>query len=106
MTIDERLEELKSKHEMLSERHNALVLSIELMILESREETRKRDGLWKAHMETWKTHMEAWKEQNEAWALRFGQVASSLDQLVHVAELHQHRIDSHDERIDRLEGAA
>ena len=99
MTIDERLEELKSKHEMLSERHNALVLSIELMILESREETRKRSGLWKAHMETWKA-------QNEAWTLRFGQVASSLDQLVHVAELHQHRIKSHDERIDRLEGAA
>ena len=79
MTIDERLEKL-------TERHEALAQSIELMIHENRE-------------------------RDERWDKRFGQLGSILEKITdsvahlsHIAELHQHRLDSHSDRLDTLEG--
>ena len=85
MSVDERIEKL-------TDRHEALAQSIELMILENREREKQRE--------------KENQERDQKWDRRFSQVVTSLEQLVHVAELHQHRLDSQDGRLDELEGAA
>ena len=92
MSVDERIEKL-------TERHEALAQSIELMILESRDWQRE-------YREREKQRERENQERDQKWDRRFGQVVTSLEQLVHVAELHQHRLDSQDGRLDELEGAA
>ena len=88
MSIEERIAELKSKHDMLSERHNALVESIELWIMENREMYVK------------------WSQSLVESAKRGDQLDSRLDKLLQVAQLHEHRLNSHNDRLDELEGAA
>jgi hypothetical protein len=68
MTIDERLERL-------TERHEALAQSVEVMTVMHRE--------------------------NEQ---RLGQIMDSMNRLINVVEAHEHRLDSHDGRLDHLEG--
>ena len=88
MSTEERIAELKSKHDMLSERHNALVESIELWIMENREMYMK------------------WSQSLVESAKRGDQLDSRLDKLLQVAQLHEHRLNSHNDRLDELEGAA
>ena len=78
----------KSKHDVLSERHNALVESIELWILENREMYVK------------------WSQSLVESARRGDQLDSRLDKLLQVAQLHEHRLNSHNDRLDELEAAA
>jgi acetolactate synthase small subunit len=68
MTIDERLERL-------TERHETLAQSVEVMTVMHRE--------------------------NEQ---RLGQIMDSMNRLINVVEAHEHRLDSHDDRFDHLEG--
>lgn len=81
MSIDERIDRL-------TERHEALAQSIELMIIENRE----RDAKWDKRFDQLTTRLEHLME--------------SVEKLSHIAELHQNRLDSHDDRLDKLEGTA
>jgi hypothetical protein len=66
MTLDERLERL-------TERHEALTQSVELMAMENRQRDR-----------------------------RLGEIMEGIASLLHVAEIHEHRLDQHDDRLDNL----
>jgi protein subunit release factor A len=81
MSFDERMDRL-------TERHEALVQTIELTMIENRE----RDAKWDKRFSQLTAVVE--------------RVAESIDKLSHIAELHQHRLDSHDDRLDELEGTA
>ena len=70
MTTDERIDKL-------TERHEALAQSMEMMVMENRQ-----------------------------LSALVRQVTETVRALSRVAELHQHRIDSQDDRLDKLEGAA
>ena len=67
MTLDERLERL-------TERHEALTQSVELMAIENRQRDR-----------------------------RLGEIMEGIASLLHVAEIHEHRLDRHDDRLDNLQ---
>jgi hypothetical protein len=68
MTLDERLERL-------TERHEALTQTVELMAMENRQRDR-----------------------------RLGEIMEGIASLLHVAEIHeQHRLDQHDDRLDNLQ---
>ncbi len=77
MTIDERLERL-------TERHEALTQTVELMAAENRA------GL---------ARLEKLAEQQETLTRTVSQMARSIDTLARVVELHEHRLDN-------LEGGA
>ena len=64
MTLDERLERL-------TERHEALTQSVELMVAENRQRDR-----------------------------RLGEIMEGIASLLHVAEIHEQRLDQHDDRLD------
>ena len=66
MTVDERLERL-------TERHEALTQSVELIAIENRQ----RDK-------------------------RLGEIMEGIASLLHIAEIHEHRLDQHDIRLDNL----
>ena len=66
MTLDERLERL-------TERHEALTQSVELMAIENRQRDR-----------------------------RLGEIMEGIASLLHVAEIHEQRLDQHDDRLDNL----
>ena len=66
MTLDERLERL-------TERHEALTQSVELMAAENRQRDR-----------------------------RMGEIMEGIASLLHVAEIHEQRLDHHDDRLDNL----
>jgi hypothetical protein len=66
MTLDERLERL-------TERHEALTQSVELMAMENRQRDR-----------------------------RLGEIMEGIASLLHVAEIHEQRLDQHDDRLDNL----
>ena len=66
MTLDERLERL-------TERHEALTQSVELMAAENRQRDR-----------------------------RMGEIMEGIASLLHVAEIHEQRLDQHDDRLDNL----
>ena len=67
MTLDERLERL-------TERHEALTQSVELMAIENRHRDR-----------------------------RLGEIMEGIASLLHVAEIHEQRLDQHDDRLDNLQ---
>jgi hypothetical protein len=67
MTLDERLERL-------TERHEALTQSVELMAIENRERDR-----------------------------RLGEIMEGIASLLHVAVIHEQRLDRHDDRLDNLQ---
>jgi hypothetical protein len=74
MTIDDRLERL-------TERHEALALSVASLAAENRQmadENRQRDR-------------------------RLGEIMEGIASLVHVAEIHEQRIDGHESRLDDLD---
>ena len=66
MTLDERLERL-------TERHEALTQSVELMAAENRQRDR-----------------------------RMGEIMEGIASLLHVAEIHEQRLDHHADRLDNL----
>jgi hypothetical protein len=66
MTLDERLERL-------TERHEALTQTVELMAIENRQRDR-----------------------------RLGEIMEGIASLLHVAEIHEQRLDRHDNRLDNL----
>jgi hypothetical protein len=66
MTLDERLERL-------TERHEALTQTVELMALENRQRDR-----------------------------RLGEIMEGIASLLHIAEIHEQRLDRHDNRLDNL----
>jgi hypothetical protein len=75
MTIDERLERL-------TERHEALTQSVELMALENRERDRRQAEI-----------MEGLAAENRERDRRQAEIMEGLASLVHVAEIHEHRIE-------------
>src|SRR5664279_1633311 len=78
MTLDERLERL-------TERHEALTQTVELMALENRQAAER---------------MVAENKQRDR---RLGEIMEGIASLLHVAEIHEHRLDQHDERLDNLQ---
>jgi hypothetical protein len=68
MTIDERLDRL-------TERHEALTQTVELIVAENRERDRQ------------------WAERDRQWTARWTEVAESIARLAHIAEIHEHRIE-------------
>ena len=66
MTLDERLERL-------TERHEALTQTAELMAMENSQRDR-----------------------------RLGEIMEGIASLLHVAEIHEQRLDRHDDRLDNL----
>jgi hypothetical protein len=81
MTIDERIERL-------TERHEALTQTVELMIHENRAQ------------------QAAQERRQAAIDERFRFIGESLEKLANVATPHQHRIDDHEDRLDTIEGAS
>jgi archaellum component FlaC len=71
MTIDERLDRL-------TERHEALTQSVELMALENKERDRRL------------------AVENKERDRRLDQIMEGLARLVHVAEIHEQRLDDLD----------
>jgi hypothetical protein len=74
MTIDERLDRL-------TERHEALTQTVELMIHEHRE--------WEAKTERWQAKAQEWQDKNQ---ILMSQVLESIDSLARVAHVHERRI--------------
>lgn len=72
MTIDERLEKL-------TERHEALTQSVELMVAENRARDRK------------------WEENWRKWDAVLGKLAGSMESLAKI-------VTNHERRIEKLEG--
>ena len=77
MTLDERLERL-------TERHEALTQSVELIVAENRQAAE---------------NMAAENKQRDR---RLGEIMEGIASLLHVAEIHEQRLDRHDDRLDRL----
>ena len=78
MTLDERLERL-------TERHEALTQSVELIVAENRQAAE---------------NMAAENKQRDR---RLGEIMEGIASLLHVAEIHEQRLDRHDERLDSLQ---
>ena len=81
MTIDERLERL-------TERHEALTQSVELMAIENGQRDKRLGEI-----------MEGIERLNK----RSGEIMEGIASLLHVAEIHEQRIDDHDRRLDKLD---
>jgi hypothetical protein len=77
MTLDERLERL-------TERHEALTQSVELIVAENRQAAE---------------NMAAENKQRDR---RLGEIMEGIASLLHVAEIHEQRLDRHDDRLDSL----
>ena len=77
MTLDERLERL-------TERHEALTQTVELMVAENRQATEKLAA------------------ENKQRDRRLGEIMEGIASLLHVAEIHEQRPDRHDDRLDNL----
>jgi ribosome maturation protein Sdo1 len=67
MTLDERLERL-------TERHEALTQTVELMAMENRQRDR-----------------------------RLGEIMEGIASLLHIAKIHEQRLDQHGDRLDNLQ---
>ena len=78
MTLDERLERL-------TERHEALTQSVELMVAENRQAAEKMAA------------------ENLKRDKRLGEIMEGIASLLHVAEIHEQRLDRHDDRLDNLQ---
>ena len=70
MTLDERLERL-------TERHEALTQTVELMAARMEDRDKRLDGI-------------------------LTQMAEGITRLMHVAEIHEQRLDRHEDRLDNL----
>jgi hypothetical protein len=74
MNIDERLEKLAERHEVLAQ-------NVELLLLDTQKHDKQIGDL----------------------ASIVKDVAEGTARLLHVVELHEHRLDSHSDRMDKLE---
>ena len=77
MTLDERLERL-------TERHEALTQSVELIVAENRQAA------------------ENLAAENKQRDKRLGEIMEGIASLLHVAEIHEQRLDQHEARLDSL----
>ena len=73
MTIDERLEKL-------TERHEALTQTVELMALENKERDRRLE------------------QRDQRLDKILNQMAEGIARLLHIAEIHEHRLDDLERR--------
>jgi hypothetical protein len=80
MTLDERLERL-------TERHEALTQSVELIVAENRQAAENMANL---------------AAENKERDRRLGEIMEGIASLLHVAEIHEQRLDQHDDRLDNL----
>jgi hypothetical protein len=80
MTIDERLEKL-------TERHEALTQTVELMALENKERDRRLEVMGKS--------MEARDRRLDGILT---QMAEGITSLLHIAEIHEQRLDDLDRK--------
>jgi len=87
MTLDERLERL-------TERHEALTQSVELMVAENRQAAENL-----AAMAAENKQLAAENKQRDR---RLGEIMEGIASLLHVAEIHEQRLDQHDDRLDSL----
>ena len=85
MTLDERLERL-------TERHEALTQSVELIVAENRQAAEK--------MAAENKQLSAENRQRDR---RLGEIMEGIASLLHVAEIHEQRLDRHDDRLDSLQ---
>ena len=88
MTLDERLERL-------TERHEALTQSVELMVAENRQAAENL-----AAMAAENKQLAAENKQRDR---RLGEIMEGIASLLHVAEIHEQRLDRHDDRLDNLQ---
>jgi len=87
MTLDERLERL-------TERHEALTQSVELIVAENRQAAENL-----AAMAAENKQLAAENKQRDR---RLGEIMEGIASLLHVAEIHEQRLDRHDDRLDSL----
>jgi len=87
MTLDERLERL-------TERHEALTQSVELIVAENRQAAENL-----AAMAAENKQLAAENKQRDR---RLGEIMEGIASLLHVAEIHEQRLDQHDDRLDSL----
>ena len=87
MTLDERLERL-------TERHEALTQSVELMVAENRQAAENL-----AAMAAENKQLAAENKQRDR---RLGEIMEGIASLLHVAEIHEQRLDRHDDRLENL----
>jgi len=87
MNLDERLERL-------TERHEALTQSVELMVAENRQAAENL-----AAMAAENKQLAAENKQRDR---RLGEIMEGIASLLHVAEIHEQRLDRHDDRLDNL----
>ena len=87
MTLDERLERL-------TERHEALTQSVELMVAQNRQAAENL-----AAMAAENKQLAAENKQRDR---RLGEIMEGIASLLHVAEIHEQRLDRHDDRLDNL----
>ena len=87
MNLDERLERL-------TERHEALTQSVELMVAENRQAAENL-----AAMAAENKQLAAENKQRDR---RLGEIMEGIASLLHVAEIHEQRLDRHDDRLDSL----
>ena len=78
MTLDERLERL-------TERHEALTQTVELMAAENRDRDKRLEV----------------RDKRLDGILT--QMAEGITRLLHIAEIHEQRLDQHDNRLDNLQ---
>ena len=77
MTLDERLERL-------TERHEALTQTVELMAAENRDRDKRLEV----------------RDKRLDGILT--QMAEGITRLLHIAEIHEQRLDRHEDRLDNL----
>ena len=77
MTLDERLERL-------TERHEALTQTVELMAAENRDRDKRLE------------------ERDKRLEGLLTQMAEGITRLLHVAEIHEQPLDRHEDRLDNL----
>jgi regulator of replication initiation timing len=87
MNLDERLERL-------TERHEALTQSVELIVAENRQAAENL-----AAMAAENKQLAAENKQRDR---RLGEIMEGIASLLHVAEIHEQRLDRHDDRLDSL----
>ena len=95
MNIDERIEKL-------TERHEALTHSVELMIVDNREGRERMEKLTERHEALTERHealaqsVELYIAETREWNSKAGalivQVAESMNRLTRIVEGHEHRI--------------
>ena len=88
MTLDERLDRL-------TERHEALTQSVELLMAENRQVAENVANLAAENSKT--------AAENKQRDKRLGEIMEGIASLLHIAEIHEQRLDGHEDRLDNLQ---